>query len=80
MHFKMHVGACAVSGIAGKRDLTALGHRVANIHKQCAVVCIECFQTILMVNDDIVAIAVRPFGNNDLAIVGRIDWRTFRYR
>ena len=72
VHFKMKMRASAVAGVAGHGDLGALCNHITNLDEQGAVVRIQGFNAVAVIEDDVVAIAVRPFGYDHLAVVGCI--------
>ena len=68
----MKMRASAVAGVAGHGDPGALCNHITNLDEQGAVVRIQGLNAVAVIEDDVVAIAVRPFGYDHLAVVGCI--------
>ena len=74
MHLEMQVRAGGVAGVARVRDLLALGDNIAHRDQQLGIVRIQRLVAVLVVEDDIVPIAVVQIARHDhLAVVRGID-------
>ena len=65
-----------ISGRTAGCDLLALIHHIADFDEILGIMCVQCRQTVSVINYDIVAVAVMTFGNDDRTAVSRIARRT----